>query len=56
MHIYQMSELTPLHERPEPLHGQCQALDLGVKLVHLIISFHPAVGDEISLPSLGSAA
>ena len=40
MHKNQMSELTPLHERPEPLHGQCQALNLGIKLVHLTISFH----------------
>ena len=32
-----------LHQRPEPLHGKCQALDLGIKLVHLFVSFHPTV-------------
>lgn len=33
--------LSGLHQSPEPLHSKCQALDLGIKLVHLIISFHP---------------
>jgi hypothetical protein len=52
MHISQMPELTPLHQRPKPLHCKCQALNLGIKLVHLIISFHPAIGMRYTYPLL----
>ena len=37
--------LSGLHQCPEPLHGKCQALDLGIELVHLVVSCHPAVED-----------
>jgi hypothetical protein len=46
MHMYPMldSNTLPvflLHQSPKPLHGKCQALNLSIKLVHLIISFVP---------------
>jgi hypothetical protein len=62
MHVYQILEsdngLISLHQSPESVHSQCQALDLSIKFVHLTVSFDffAQENGEISSPSPGSAA